>query len=341
MVKKLGWLFLTLIIAIVSWYWSLIYYGIRQGIGQLEIVWNARPVKEFISDPSFPDSLKVKLHLIEDVRRFAIDSLGLKDTENYKTLYDQKNEEIMWVVQACEPFQLKPKIWEFPIVGSVPYKGFFNKDKALQLRNELEQEGFDVSVRNPGGWSTLGWFKDPILSGMLDRSEGDLASLIIHEMVHATIFIKDDVDFNENLADFIGDTAAYHFLKHRFGKNSQEYLRYFNDDQDYRKFTKHILKGTKSLDSLYQSMDSNLPLYAKKQLKQNMIYKIISTMDTLNLHEKRRSDRLLKKLPNNTFFMSYRLYKAKQTVFEQELDTQFHGDIKAYILFLSQKHPFL
>jgi predicted aminopeptidase len=341
MVKKLGWLFLIILVALVCWYWSLIYYGIRQGVGQLEIVWKAKPVEEFISDPSFPDSLKIKLRLIEEVRRFAIDSLGLKDTENYKTLYDQKDKEIMWVVQACEPFQLKPKIWEFPIVGSVPYKGFFSKDKALQLRNELEEEGFDVSVRNPGGWSTLGWFKDPILSGMLDRSEGDLASLIIHEMVHATIFIKDDVDFNENLADFIGDTTAYHFLKYRFGKNSQEYLRYLNDDQDYRKFTKHILRGTKSLDSLYQSMDLNLQLQTKKQLKHDMIYKIVSAMDTLNLHEKRRSDRLLKKLPNNTFFMSYRLYKAKQTVFEEELDTRFRGDVKAYILYLSQKHPFL
>ncbi len=43
---------------------------------------------------------------------------------------------------------------------------------------------------------------------MLNRSEGDLANLIIHEMSHATIFVKDSVDFNENLATFIGDRGA-------------------------------------------------------------------------------------------------------------------------------------
>ncbi len=341
MLKKVGWVLLILLASIVIWYWSLIYYGIRQGIGQLQIVWNARPVEQFLSDPTFPDSLKTKLRLIEDVRKFAIDSLGLKDSKNYKTLYDQKNEEIMWVVQACEAFQLKPKLWHFPIVGSVPYKGFFSKDKAIQLRKDLEAEGYDVSIRNPGGWSTLGWFNDPILSGMLDRTDGDLASLIIHEMVHSTIFIKDDVDFNENLADFIGDTTAYDFLKYRFGRNSKQYKEYLYNDQDYRKFTKHILRGTLSLDSLYKSIPESLSIETKKQLKDSMIYKIVLSIDTLKLHEEKRSTRLQKRLPNNTFFMSYRLYKAKQHDFEKELNASFKGNMRAYIQYLSQKHPFL
>jgi predicted aminopeptidase len=341
MLKKAIWSLLIIGGTLIVWNWSLIYYGIRQGIGQFEIICNSRPVAEFMEDPSFPDSLKSKLKLIEDVRKFAIDSLGLKDTENYKTLYDQKNKEVMWVVQACEPFALVPKQWHFPIVGSVPYKGFFNKAKALDLRKELEEEGYDVSVRNPGGWSTLGWFTDPILSGMLDRTEGDLASLIIHEMVHATVFVKDDVDFNENLADFIGDTAAYDFLRYRFGRESKEYMTYLHQDQDYRKYTKHILRGTRSLDSLYQTMQQSDAFDKKKQQKNAMISKIISAIDTLQLYEKRNSAALKKKLPNNTFFMSYRLYKSKQNIFEEELDKKFKGDIRAYVLYLSNQYPFL
>jgi predicted aminopeptidase len=160
MLKKIGFGLLALLIVLVIWNWELVHYGIRQGVGQLDIVWNARPVEEFMSDPAFPDSLKAKLRMIDEVRKFAIDSLGLKDTENYKTLYDQQGKELMWVVQACEPYELKAKEWHFPIVGAVPYKGFFNKQKALDLRKELEQEGYDVSIRNPGGWSTLGWFTD-------------------------------------------------------------------------------------------------------------------------------------------------------------------------------------
>ena len=193
----------------------------------------------------------------------------------------------------------------------------------MDLRKELELEGYDVSVRNPGGWSTLGWFTDPILTGMLDRNEGDLAGLIIHEMVHATVFVKDDVDFNENLADFIGDTSAYYFLKFKFGKDSKEYINYLHGDQDYRKYTKHILSGTKVLDSLYQSMKETVPIEKKRELKKEMIFKIISSIDTLNLYGKRNSERLKKRLPNNTFFMSYQLYKAKQNIFEKELNKKF------------------
>lgn len=341
MVKKIFFGLVLVVVILVVWNWSLVYYGIRQGMGQLEIVWNARPVEEFLQDPSFPDSLKQKLRLIDEIRKYAIDSLGLKDTKNYKTLYDQKNQEVMWVVQACEPFALQPKVWDFPIVGTVPYKGFFNKEKALGLRKELETEGYDVSVRNPGGWSTLGWFTDPILSGMLDRSEGDLASLIIHEMVHATVFVKDDVDFNENLADFIGDTAAYYFLKYKFGADSKQYLDYLHSDQDYRKFTKHILRGTQSLDSLYNTLRPKEPIEQKKEKKRAMIEKIVASIDTLNLYAKRKGERMKKYLPNNTFFMSYRLYKAKQDVFGVELAEKFKGDMRSYIKHLTKKYPFL
>ena len=341
MIKKIFFAVVLVVAILVVWNWSLVYYGIRQGIGQLEIVWNARPVEEFLQDPSFPDSLKQKLRLIDEIRKYAIDSLGLKDTKNYKTLYDQKNQEVMWVVQACEPFALQPKVWDFPIVGTVPYKGFFNKEKALGLRKELETEGYDVSVRNPGGWSTLGWFTDPILSGMLDRSEGNLASLIIHEMVHATVFVKDDVDFNENLADFIGDTAAYYFLKYKFGADSKQYLDYLHSDQDYRKFTKHILRGTQSLDSLYNTLRPKEPIEQKKEKKRAMIEKIVTSIDTLNLYTKRKGERMKKYLPNNTFFMSYRLYKAKQDVFGVELAEKFNGDMRSYLKHLTNKYPFL
>src|SRR5690349_14303260 len=184
---------------------------------------DAEPVEECLQDPTFPDSLTRKLRLMDEIRAYAIDSLGLNDTDNYKTLYDQKGEEIMWVVTACEPFKLEAKQWKFPVVGSVPYKGFFDRRLAVELKDELDKEGWDVSIRNPGGWSTLGWFTDPILSKMLGRSEGDLANLIIHEMSHATIFVKDSIDFNENLATFIGDRGAERFLIHKHGLHSQAY----------------------------------------------------------------------------------------------------------------------
>lgn len=334
---------LGLLLILVVVYWDVVVYGIRQGKGQLNIVWNARPVEEVMQDPTFPDSLKAKLKLIERVRQYAIDSLGLKDTKNYKTLYDQRGEEIMWVVMACEPYKFKAKEWNFPILGSVPYKGFFNKERAVKLRNELDQEGWDTTIRNPGGWSTLGWFTDPILSKMLERSEGDLANLIIHEMVHATIFVKDSVDFNENLATFIGDRGAEQFLIASHGSNSREYATYMGEDSDFLKYSDHMLRGAEMLDSLYTEMErDNLSVKVRAEKKKAAIQKIVFSLDTLSLTiNKKPSERFKDHLPNNTYFMNMKRYQSQQEDFWVELRKNFNGDLKAYIRYHKTKHPFL
>lgn len=342
LIKRILLALLVIVMVLVLAYWNLVVYGIRQASGQLHIIYNARPVEEFLNNSEFPDSLKKKLILINEVRKYAIDSLGLKDTRNYKTLYDQKGEEIMWVVTASEPFQLKAKEWDFPILGSVPYKGFFKKHLAVALSDELKKEGWDVSIRNPGGWSTLGWFTDPILSKMLERNEGDLANLIIHEMSHATIFIKDSIDFNENLATFIGDRGAEKFLIAKYGVNSKEYQTYFNEDIDYLKFADHMLRATEKLDSLYNTMAEGDPHHKKVALKTALIKSIVESLDTLTLSvENKPSTRYSKNLPNNAYFMNFRRYQAKQDIFWQAYREQFNGDLKAYIRFLSEKHPFL
>ncbi len=340
--KWILWTLLAAVIVLVVVYWELIAYGFQQGQGQFNIIWNARPVEEYLTDPAFPDSLKARLELINEIRKYAIDSLGLKDTENYKTLYDQKGQEVMWVVIASEPFQLKSREWKFPVIGSVPYKGFFKKERADKLKKELEAEGWDVIVRNPGAWSTLGWFTDPILSKMLTRSEGDLANLIIHEMSHATIFVKDSVDFNENLSTFIGDRGAEQFLLHKYGPESKEYISYLQEDADYLKYVDHMLRGAQKLDSLYSMIKESDPLSSKIALKENLIRQIVKSMDTLSLAlMKEPSTRFRKTLPNNAYFINYRQYQGKQTEFTDEWREDFGSDLKAYIAYLSDKYPFL
>jgi predicted aminopeptidase len=333
---------LTILLIAIFYYWSLIIYGIQQGIGQLRIVRGARPVEEVMADPTFPDSLKQKLRLIDEIRKYAIDSLGLKDTENYKTLYDQKGEEVMWVVTACEAYHFRPKTWDFPVVGTVPYKGYFDKEKAMAEAKKLKDDGWDVAVRNPGGWSTLGWFTDPILTGMLNRGDGDLASLIIHEMVHATLWVPDSVTFNENLASFIADTASYNFLRAKYGKSSPQYETYLYEDQDYRKFSAFILRAANHLDNVYESMNDSIPIDQKKERKEKEIRQIVANMDTLKLRlNPTPSKRYENRLPNNTYFMLYRNYQERQPVFKDEFGGKFNGDIRAYIRHLAEKYPVL
>jgi predicted aminopeptidase len=337
---KIALVVFLMLITLGIYHRELVLYGIRQGIGQMSIIWKAKPVFVYLQDPVFPDSLKYKLRLIEQVRQFAIDSLGLKDSQNYKTLYDQKGEEIMWVVTASEPFALVAREWRFPVVGSVPYKGYFNKDLAMQEKAMLEAEGWDVSVRNPGGWSTLGWFTDPILSGMLMRNAGDLASLIIHEMVHATLFVRDSVEFNENLASFIGDRGAEYFLLSAFGAESNEYITYIEEDRDYNRYVDHMLRGCDFLDSLYLSIQ-HLPPAEKIQKKEDGIRSIMRSLDTLNLSTMPVAlKKLTLSLPNNAYFMSFRRYQSRQDDFWEEYQAHFKGNLKAYIKAMIERHPF-
>jgi predicted aminopeptidase len=339
--KKVLLVILIILATVAVWNWSLLLYGVRQGIGQLNVVWNARPVSEILADSTAPDSLKQKLRLIEEVRHYAIDSLGLKDTENYKTLFDQQGKEIMWVVTASEPFKLKAKTWTFPVVGEVPYKGYFNVDLAKAEKEDLEKEGWDVNITNPSGWSTLGWFTDPILSDMLYKSEGDLASLIIHEMVHATIFVKDSVNFNENLASFIGDLAAIKFVLYKYGKDSKEHLIFIHEDSDFRLYVAHMLRGANLLDSLYNAIEP-LPEPEKKTAKETVMRKIVTNMDTLHLYfNQQPSRRYEKKLPNNTIFLSYRRYTAQQMDLTKMFEEQFNSDFKKMVEYFKAHYPFL
>lgn len=340
--KKVAIIGLFVLFMLTAWYWSLILYGINQGLGQLNIVWNARPIAEVLNDPTFPDSLKVKLRIVDEIKRYALDSLGLKDSDNYQTVFDQKGEELMWVVTASEPYQLKPKTWDFPVIGTVPYKGFFDKEKAIRETKKLQEEGWDVGVRNPGGWSTLGWFTDPILSGMLERNEGDLASLIIHEMVHATIFIKDSVEFNENLASFIGDSAAYDFLAAKYGRLSNEYLTYVYEVDDYARYSQHVLRGSQLLDSLYNTWSASDAEVIKQEKKEALISKIVSEMDTLTLHQFTiPTKRFSEKLPNNDYFLAYMRYQSKQRSFKQELIAKYNGSLREMIRDYKLRFPYL
>lgn len=339
--RKIALSILLISILLIAFNFELVVYGVRQAKGQFTIIWNAKPVEEYLARTDYPDSLKQKLRLIEKVRRFAIDSLGLQDSDNYKTMFDQQGEEIMWVVTASEKYKLKPKEWHFPVLGAVPYKGYFNKALAIDEAKALQSAGWDVSVRNPGGWSTLGWFTDPILSGMLERTDGDLASLIIHELVHATIFVKDSVEFNENLASFIGDRGAELFLRSTFGDTSNIYKNYVIENREFERYVNHILHATVYLDSVYTAMET-LSAKKKEEIKQASILRIFEQSDTLALTTiQKPSARYRDNLPNNTYFLSFQRYQSRQDIFWNLWEKEFESDLKKMISYLQAKHPSL
>jgi len=312
MLKKILTSILLITIAFCWWNWEMIQYGYFQARGQLKVIMEARPIEEFLEDSDFPDSLKHKLQLAKIVRQYAIDSLGLHNSDNYTKLYNQKGKVLLWNLSASEPYELKAYEWKYPILGSMPYKGFFELEKAKKEAKILDSLGYDIRIRPVGGWSTLGILQDPLLSNMLERSDGDLTETIIHELTHATIFVKNEIEFNENLASFIGEKGAEKFLISHFGDSSAQHLEYIQEQADSKTLTHLILYGAKKLDSLYASFDKGMPNAIKDSLKHEQMLLIKQDLDSTSFYNKKYYGIFDKYLPNNAYFMMFRRYHNQE-----------------------------
>jgi predicted aminopeptidase len=319
---------------------SLINYGFNQLKGQLNIIWNTQSIEKVLSDPNFPDTLKTKLILIQEIKAFAFDSIGINPSKNYTSVYDQKGKDILWVLTACEPYELKPYAWEFPVLGKVEYKGFFDLGKGKLEEEKIQKLGLDGGLGRVGAWSTLGFFKDPVLSNMLAYEEGDLADLIIHELTHGTLFVKGDVEFNENLASFIGNQGAKRFLAQRYGPDSPELQKYLEGKGDDEVYQDYVISSAKRLDSLYKVIKDE-PVAVKELRKKEIFDDIILGVDALPLTHKDRYRKSIQKIHShkNAYFMSFIRYGAKQDVFEKQLREEFNGDLKAYLAHLKKIYP--
>jgi len=329
--KKLILAAILIVLVLAALNYKLIGYGIDQAKGQFNVMWNARPIAEVLEDPQFPDSLKSTLAMVEEIKQFAIDSFGLKASKNYTTVYDQQGKEILWVVTVCDPYKFEPLMWSFPLIGSFTYKGFFDYQKSVDLAKLMQEQGYDVEMRSVSGWSTLGWFRDPILSNMLADGPGELANTIIHELTHGTIFIPDSMTFNENLATFIGTKGALEFLRAKYGHDSQEYIDYESRKTDAQLFTRYIIQAANQLDSLYQDISDDTNSI-KQMYKTEFIDQVLANLDTLSfenrLYYKGYFDNFR---PNNAYFIAFLNYRERQHEFERLLEDSLGNQLSAFI----------
>jgi predicted aminopeptidase len=350
MIKKIALSIVLILLALGIWQHELVGYGWMQARGQLRILWNTEPVETVLKNPAVPDSVKRKIELIGEIKRFAVDSLGLDPSGSYSSYYDQQGKPILWVITAAPPYELKAREWSFPVIGTFSYKGFFEKDRADSAVAELKRAGFDTRVGEVSAWSTLGFFNDPILSSMTEREPGSLAELIIHELTHGTLFVKNNLEYNENLADFVGEYGALRFLATRYGLNSTEYRDYLAAKEFYEHYDEHVLRGAKKLDSLYRSFKPTTSVGVKEQQKWATIEHIVNAADTLTdgrsqpFKRKRRwSSTSWRKLnlPNNAYFVGYLTYRKQQNSFRQEFEQRFRGNFSRYLSHLKATYPSL
>jgi predicted aminopeptidase len=349
--KKIVLGLLVMLLAFIGWQWEWVSYGLMQAKGQWHIMRNTQPVAEVLADPNVPDSLKTKIRLIQEIRQFAQDSLGLDPTENFTTFHDQQGKPLMWVLVASERYALRAVQYQIPLLGTFSYKGFFDRARLLEADSLLRQQGYDTRINGVAAYSTLGFFKDPILSSMLTRTDGDLAQLIIHELTHGTLFIKNNLEYNENLADFVGDYGAEQFMAHKYGRTSTAYINYLAQLTYGERYTEHIVRGSRVLDSLYRSFKPNVPVAIKEAMKTKTIEQIVLAADTLTVaggNPNRAAKKGFSTLkdrkrnwPNNAYFVGYLTYRKQQNRFKTEFVTQFRRNFPRYLSHLKQTYPSL
>ncbi len=180
-----------------------------------KILARRQPISRLVANNQTDPIVKQKLALVLAARLYAKDSIRLRTAESFTTYSQLDRDTLVLVLSAAYRDKLEPYTWWFPIVGRVPYKGFFDFDDAKKAAKSLYDDGYDVALRPSAAFSTLGWFNDPLTSTTLDRDSLDLVNTVIHEVTHNTFYAPGQAVFNESFASFVGARGAAAFFRSR------------------------------------------------------------------------------------------------------------------------------
>jgi len=217
--------------------------------GQYQIVAHQQKIHKLLADPQTPAPLKAKLELVQDLRAFAKTHLQLPVDGHYEKYADVHRPFVVWNVEAAPEFSLEPRSWWYPFVGSLDYRGYFSKEGAQKYSAWLLTKGYDVYVGGVTAYSTLGWFKDPVLNTFIFDAESDLAETLFHELGHQRVFASGDTDFNEAFATTVGQEGARRWLRAKGDQVALE--KYLAEVRRTTEFASLIADTRKRLATLY------------------------------------------------------------------------------------------
>jgi predicted aminopeptidase len=149
---------------------------------------------------------------------------------------------------------------------------------------------------------------------MRDYPVHTLADLLIHELLHATVFLKGEVQFNEELAEAVGSAGAALYMERTYGRDSDEYRGMIAGEEDSAAFVLFIQDLSAELEALYGGGgDREKMLERKAEIIASAQERFDGEYD-----ERFRSDNyrgFARMGINNAFLDLYRLYHAEGNFF--------------------------
>ncbi|HEX5359870.1 MAG TPA: aminopeptidase [Fluviicoccus sp.] len=226
-------------------------YLAHLGQGQWQMLQQRQPVQALITHPDTPPTLVRKLESLQQIRAFA-GTLDLPASGQFDTYVDIHRPYALWSVQATPELSLQARSWCYWFIGCLSYRNFFDEARAEAFARKQQQQGDDTHIGRVAAYSTLGWFRDSLLSSQLNRREADLAELVFHELAHQVVYAKDDPVFNESFAEVVAQEGLRRYLAGRPNDLAAVLKRL----ERQHRFAELVRSYRSDLQQLYQSAGS-------------------------------------------------------------------------------------
>jgi predicted aminopeptidase len=301
-------------------------YYLQSVEGQLEVMRKSREISEILTDPECPPELRQQLTEVLKVREYASSSLHLPENGSYRSYADLGRPYVVWNVVATPEFSLTPLTWCFPIAGCVPYRGYFDKQKAIDFADGLKREKRDTLVYGVVAYSTLSWFDDPVLNTFTGKSQTFLAALIFHELAHQQAYLPGEAAFNESFAKTVELEGVRRWLADQGDETAVEaYNRWQLLNNEFFAIARRY-QG--QLDSLYQGpMTEDEKRIEKISILET--FKAEVAQLSKNNGNLRSFDNWLQPSLNNARFSSLNTYHEMVPAFQNLLDNSA-GDLQVF-----------
>jgi len=142
-----AWAAAAVVIVLVSAvaFSSDVRFVLRGAYEQGRLMLRRRPLTEALADSTLPAAWRENMQLVIEARAFADTALGLTPGASFTTFAEVGRDTLVLVLSAAPRHTLEPHRWWFPIVGSVPYRGFFSRARAEAAKRDFEARGYDMA----------------------------------------------------------------------------------------------------------------------------------------------------------------------------------------------------